>query len=683
MNKKIKTVTPRKESMENRSVRKERVEQQIDPQAIEQEPSESIWLKCTKGWIPYVIIAAMGFGLYANTFHHQFALDDDIIICKNEYVLKGIGGMGDIMTKDVFDSYYKSMNLTAQLAGGRYRPFSVATYAVEQEFIGTLPDGLKQDSWDLNKNKVKDVSEDVTGEGLFTDRDFKVKGTELRHIDNVLLYILGVSMIYLFLSRFFFKENKFLALLTSLLFLAHPLHSEVVANMKSRDEILSLTFMALTLYCSFVYVESKNKMHILWACVCYFIALLSKEYGVSLLLLVPMGLYVYYKKMNFSDIIMLMGGLVVTFGIYYSIRSGVVLDIGSSSVQDSELLNNPYLLATEAQASATKVFMNLKYFILLMYPYAMSSDYSYNVIPYQEYTDISVILSILLLIGSSVGFFIALKKRSWLAFPIAFALAHLFLVNNMFFNIGATMGERLVYHTSLGTCMLMVYGAYYLFTRVLKQNGNLAAMIIVPIIVLYSVKTIARNPAWKNDYTLTMTDVKTYPNSIMLNGNACNRLIEMSEFPKNAALEKKFLDSASNYGRKALQLHPGYVTTYMNMGLIKFKLNDVDSAASYWDNVIRLFPTHPNVPQIRQTLRAGYYSSADEMLKAQRSDQALMYLLKAYKYTPDDPKLNYDIGNYYMMLQNVAKAREFWTNGLRASPSDPNLNNALRSIQGR
>ena len=57
--------------------------------------------------------------------------------------------------------------------------------------------------------------------------------------------------------------------------------------------------------------------------------------------------------------------------------------------------------------------------------------------------------------------------------------------------------------------------------------------------------------------------------------------------------------------------------------------------------------------------------------------------LKAYKYTPDDPKLNYDIGNYYMMLQNVAKAREFWTNGLRTSPSDPNLNNALRSIQGR
>jgi hypothetical protein len=449
--------------------------------------------------------------------------------------------------------------------------------------------------------------------------------------------------------------------------------------MKSRDEILSLMFMTLTLYFSFLYVEMKDRKQILFACLCYFIALLSKEYGASLLMLVPLGLFVYYKKLQISDIFLLMGGLVVTFGIYYSIRSGVVLDIGSSSVQDSELLNNPYLLATESQASATKVFINLKYFVLLLFPYAMSSDYSYNVIPYKEYTDLSVILSILLLVGASAGFFTALRKRSWLAFPIAFALAHLFLVNNMFFNIGATMGERLVYHTSLGTCMLMVYGLYYLFTRILKQKGNLIAIVLIPFIALYSFQTIARNPAWKNDYTLTMTDVKTYPNSVLLNGNACNRLIEQSEFPKNKAVEMKFLDSAANYGRKALQLHPGYVTTYMNMGLIKFKQGDVDSAATYWDNVIRLFPTHPNVPQIRQTLLSGYYGKANDMLKAQRPNDALTILLKAFKYTPQHPKLNYDIGNYYMMMHNPEKAKEYWSNGLRYNPGDQDLNNAMRT----
>ncbi len=676
MNKKNKTVQT-KEQVASTSIKKQPIAQEKNDFVIAQDQPDSVWAKISTGWIPYIIIAVLGLGLYVNTFHHEFALDDDIIICKNEHVLKGIGGMGDIMTKDVFDSYYKSMNLTAQLAGGRYRPFSVATYAIEQEFIGTLPEGLKADSWDVNKNKIQDPNEDVTKDGLWTDRDFKVRGTMLRHVNNVLLYILGVSMIFMFLSRFFFKENKFLALLTALLFLAHPLHSEVVANMKSRDEILSLMFMVLTLYFSFLYVESKNKKHIIIACITYFIALLSKEYGASLLMIVPLGLYVYYKKLQFSDIILLMGGLVVTFGIYYFIRSGVVLNLSDSSVQDSELLNNPYLLATDAQASATKVFMNLKYFILLLYPYAMSSDYSYNVIPYKEYSDIGVILSILLLIGSAAGLIIAIRTRSWLAFPIIFALAHLCLVNNMFFNIGATMGERLVYHTSLGTCILMVFGLYYLFTKVFKMNGNLIAVVLLPVIALYSFKTIERNPAWKNDFTLTLTDVKTYPNSIMLNGNACNRLIEMSEYPKNAKVANAYLDSAANYGRKALKLHPGYVTTYMNMGMIKFKQQDVDSAASYWDNVIRLFPTHPNVPQIRQTLLIGYSNKANDYLKVNNLNGALPLLLKAYKYTPENPKLNYDIGTVYSAMQNPAKAREYWSNGLRYAPNDQNLLNAM------
>jgi tetratricopeptide (TPR) repeat protein len=646
------------------------------------ENNGGIFDMLTKGWLPYLIIAVLGIGLYANTFHHQFALDDDIIICKNEYVLSGMAGMKDIMSKDVFDSYYKSLNLSAQLAGGRYRPFSVATYAVEQEFIGTLPDGLKPDSWDINKNGVKDAGEDVNGDGLFTDRDFKVRGTTLRHVNNVLLYVLSVGLIYLFLSSYFFKNNKLLAFLISLVFLAHPIHTEVVANMKSRDEILSLMFMVLTLFFSFRYVELKDKKWIAFAAVSYFIALLSKEYGASLLIIVPLSLYVYHKKLSFSDIALLMVAIVVTFGIYYSIRSSIVLDIAESSVQDSELLNNPYLLATESEASATKLFINLKYFFLLLFPTALSSDYSYNVIPYRDYADIGVIASLILMIGSFAAFAYTAFKRHWLAFPIAFALIHLALVNNMFFNIGATMGERLVYHSSLGTSILLVFGLYYLVVRVMKQPIAVVVAIILPLVAIYSYKTVARNPAWKNDYSLTMTDVKTYPNSILLCGNACNRLIEMSEFPKNKEVEQKFLDSAANYGRHALKLHPGYVTTYMNMGMIKMKKGDVDSAAHFWDNVIRLFPIHPNVPQIRSTLMTGYANRAAVFFQKQQVNEGLAELLKGYKYNPQNPKICFDIGNAYMALRNPAKAREYWSIGLKSSPGDQNLQNAMRSTGG-
>ena len=41
---------------------------------------EKTWLeKLTSGYLPYLIIALLSIVLYANTFKHQFALDDDIV----------------------------------------------------------------------------------------------------------------------------------------------------------------------------------------------------------------------------------------------------------------------------------------------------------------------------------------------------------------------------------------------------------------------------------------------------------------------------------------------------------------------------------------------------------------------------------------------------------------------------
>jgi hypothetical protein len=144
-----------------------------------------------QGWWPYLVFIAVGLGLYSNTFHHEFAFDDEPLICRNEYVLKGVSGIGDIMTKDAYESYYKSSNRTSNLAGGRFRPLSLVTFAIEQEFIGTLPDGLKENSWDLNQNGIKDPAEDINHNGVVDQKDIMIRGMAMRHVISVLLYILS------------------------------------------------------------------------------------------------------------------------------------------------------------------------------------------------------------------------------------------------------------------------------------------------------------------------------------------------------------------------------------------------------------------------------------------------------------------------------------------------------------
>ena len=105
----------------------------------------SFWQQLTSGKMPYIIISLLGLVLYANTFNHEYALDDTVVIVKNEFVHEGVAGIGDIMTKDAYFSYYRQLNSSNQLSGGRYRPLSIVTFALEQQFFGAVHN-LKDDS---------------------------------------------------------------------------------------------------------------------------------------------------------------------------------------------------------------------------------------------------------------------------------------------------------------------------------------------------------------------------------------------------------------------------------------------------------------------------------------------------------------------------------------------------------
>ena len=69
----------------------------------------------TKSWMPYVILAMIGFAFYINTVQNEFALDDGIAIHQNSYVMEGVSGIGKIMTKDAYDSFYKNIIFIKQI----------------------------------------------------------------------------------------------------------------------------------------------------------------------------------------------------------------------------------------------------------------------------------------------------------------------------------------------------------------------------------------------------------------------------------------------------------------------------------------------------------------------------------------------------------------------------------------
>lgn len=654
--------------------------------------------KIVNGYVPYIIILLFSILLYANTFKHQFALDDDIVICKNEYVLQGTKGIPAIFSKDLFASFYNQMNTTAQLSGGRYRPLSVASFALEQEIIGTMElsdsilnindddskriatnqylDKFLKTTWDENKNGVGDVGEDLNEDGVYNDKDTRVKGFQLRHINNVLFYGFSVCVLFLFLSSVIFKQNKIVAFIVSLLFLAHPIHTEVIANVKSRDEIFSLLFMMLTLFLVHqIEKNTKNLKFIILSCITFLCALLSKEYGATLLILIPLSLYLFSeKKFEISKYAGLFIGLGVMFAIYLMMRSQAGPLLAKSDLQETEIMNSPYLLASATQTLATKIFMLIKYFGLMVFPISLCSDYGYNSIPYKDFSSPLVWASLLLLIIMIVAGFISLRKKSWVAFAIAFYLLNIALVSNFIFNVGATMGERLVFHSSLGFCMIVGFGIYWLAQRINKPI--VAILLLVPILAFYSFKTIDRNHAWKNDISLALTDVEINPNSIALNGNASSRNLDLSELPINKG--KEFIQKSIQYGNKALALHPAFVNGHLNIGLAFAKNNQYDSAKVHWDIAFKIYPHHPQKELYYNLLADTYYAQGYSFGAKQQWVEGKYFLQKAVECNPNNAKYWYDLGGFAFNSNDLVKAKEAWTKAYQLNPADTNI----QKVQG-
>jgi hypothetical protein len=767
-----------------------------------------------------IIIGIVGFVFYITSINGEYALDDGIIIHQNDHVIKGVRGIKDIMTKDAYESFYRRMCATDQLAGGRYRPLSVVSFAIEQEFIGAYRTGLYmkvEDSnhngvldkglanytspcgrpetnfeyndfvdqngdgqaqpnecypcWDLNKDFKNQWDEDKNIDGIFNEVDCQVYGAQLRHFNNIWTFALGCMFLYLVFSRCFFRKNQDLAFLSALLFTMHPIHSEAIANVKSRDEIFSLIFISLTFLYTFRFIETKKPMQLFWACVMFLLALLSKEYAVMLLFLIPLAVYTFtendfdvktfvntkefkqtmyvgvafafcafmmlYLKRDFDmhaapnskpirsfwlfPILFMIVGIFLMGAnkrnnfhklmswfyfimlIYLGMRLvAVKLKPG---VPDTEILNNPYLLADGEERFATKGYVLLKYLILQVFPHPLSSDYSYNTIQYRHFTSWDFLLSIVLHL-SLVYYAVKLTlKKHILGFAAMTYIIFALMIGNVLMDIGATMGERLIFHSSIGFCIAEAYFLIKVMDRLAKVTFNARRFALVSIVAvimfLFGCKTWERNWDWKNDVTLFLKDVKTMPHSVLVLGNAGARWVDLADTKEvtginvpgqdstryndyNGTLKitdeemkqggyKTRREAALNKGigflKHAVELHPRYVNGYLNLGLANFKLKKDFDALYYWKNAERLYPNNPYLRNYYQVYTQELKNRGGSAFSRGRMDSAAIAYNKWTILTPNDPEAWYNLGGAYFNSGRYALAKRSWDRALQLNPN--------------
>jgi hypothetical protein len=571
--------------------------------------------------IQLIILLVLSVGLNINTIFNEYALDDIVVLVENKFVQKGISGIPEIVSTDLMQGYSSKENILEQK---RYRPLSIVLFAVEYQFFGANP--------------------------------------LVSHLINVIIFALLVYFLYRLLSRHFFKDHHpYLTFLTCLLFVVHPIHTEVIANVKSRDELLTFLFLILSLTCFLNDDKSEKKLNFVLSGMFFFLALLTRESSVTFMAIFPLSL-IYFKGVDWKVALKRSVGLVGVFFLYMVIRYSI---IGLSKPVVTDVLNAPYLLATPIQAFATKVFVILKYILILIFPHPLSSDYSYSQIPYigpASYQFISAVVILLVL------FFVAIrqyKSRSLFSFSVLYFFVTISLMANFVVDIGTPFSERLLFQASLAYCI--VIASVILFIS--RRSSAMAGALLVVLIFFYSAKTVSRNREWKNNETLYMADVKSAPNSVRTTLFALEVYRAKARAEQDPLLRKTYFDAARDYGKRSLEIYPDFSITLLNMGFVYFYQNDLDSAAYCWKRGYELDRSDTEAVKCVEVLGDIFYKKGNGSSDAGEVQKAIRFYRKSVDLNPDGIEAWYNLGGCYFSIGDSALAEEAWTHVRHLDPS--------------
>jgi len=559
----------------------------------------------------YGVILLFSIILYGNTIINDYALDDSIVITFNKYTQQGFSGLKDIFLYDSFkgfdDKYVNSVS------GGRYRPFSIATFAIEKYFFGNNP--------------------------------------HISHLINILLYSCSCLLLYSLLVRLLksrFKSEswyKSIPFIATLLFAAHPIHTEVVANIKSRDEIFAFLFSLITLWLILKFFDTRKSLYLVFSPIMFFLALLSKEIAIVFILLFPIILY-FFSQIKLRDIIHSIIPIIAITLLFVIIRQIVIYKTGLNQNVVADISNDSFVEMNIYQKYATIMYSLGLYLKLTFFPHPLTWDYYPYHIAIMEWTNVQVVMSLIVYLLLIYFALTGLRSRKFYSFCIIFFLVPLSLTANILFPVGAFMCERFIYISSLGFTLLL---AYFIVEMPYKIFNN-PFLIIVPILLLYSYKTISRNTDWRNDETIVATDVHTSKNSMRSTSEYGNILFLKGEQTLDFNEKIQYYNASMIYEEKAYSICRNLIPANFILGTLygKYK-NDIQKSIFYLENAIRLDPTNID----------SYNNLGVIYCMSQQYSKAVEIFEILYKKAPTNINVIRNLSKVYLYLGQQTKADIF------------------------
>src|SRR5271169_3387767 len=396
-----------------------------------------------------LLLAAIAL-IYGNTLVNGFVSDDELYITRNAQVV-------DASLHRLF---------TPNPVSNVFRPVTFATFALNWKLGGSNPVGY--------------------------------------HLLNLLLHAGATWLLYILLQELLsdFPEGKTVAFAAALLYAVHPIHTEAVAWVVGRAELLAAGF----LFAGWILHLRDRTVASL---ACFALAMLSKESAVAFFPLVLLGDYAIGKWKPRIRYALAAGLTLLYLGLLWKVQGG---RFGPAEIP---LFDNPLARLPAGWRILNALRVAWKYVALQIYPAVLSCDYSFNQIP--VYRDWRHVLPAAFAAVAAAGSWIwAVRKRQagW-AIAGGIYFAGFAVTANILVPTGTIMGERLAYLPSAGFCLLLALGWNWLR----QKKEMLAWGLLATLAFVFAVRTVVRNKDWKDAFALDSSAVRAVPNSVKMHVN--------------------------------------------------------------------------------------------------------------------------------------------------------------------
>jgi tetratricopeptide (TPR) repeat protein len=483
------------------------------------------------------------------------------------------------------------------------------------------------------------------------------------HVVNILIHMITGILLYFFVRttlnlptlRSKYESYKWLPLLSTLIWIVHPLHTQSVTYVVQRMNSMAAMFYVLSL---FLYVkaritEKKSKKWALFsACALSgLLALGSKENAATLPFFIVLYEWYFFQDLSKAWVkqsLKYFIGIAILIGLIALIYLGGNPWEKLGSIRD--FANREF---TFMERVLTQFRVVIHYVSLLIFPHPSRLNLDYDFPLSHSLTEPITTLFSMVAIAGLIGLAIYLaKKERLVSFCILWFLGNLVIESSVI--PLAIIFEHRTYLPSMLVSLLAVSLGYRYIKPQWGKVAGLCALILV--IMVFSLWTYERNSIWSDEITLWRDCVAKAPKKARSRVNLA------------FALDRKGrLQEALSHYYEALRINPDSWEAHYDLARLLVRQERIDEGISHYYEALRINPEFAE----------AHFNLGGVLIGQERFDEAIKHYYKALEIRPDYAKAHRDLG---IALEKQGRSKEAIDHYLEALQINPDFAEAHYSL---